>query len=205
MASSVKTGEDGNDDRRMASLARRAQTGDLSSFDELYSRTAPGLYAWAALRAPPDIDPGDILGEVWLRAIARLRTHDGGNYAFRAWLFGIAKNVLLQVLRTRRNEPATKKLGSGSMSGLDQVPDSVTSISQRLAREDTIERFLDYARRLDVADRDLLLYCAVEGETCTDAAIRLGLGSEAAAKRWQRLRAELRDKTWVHELLLELD
>lgn len=193
---------------RTAFLARGVQRGETAHFEELYARTAPALYAWAALRAPANVDPGDILGEVWLRAMERLRTHDGANHEFRAWIFGIAKNVLLQVLRVRRDD-RTARAGYGapgcSSNGIDQVPESVTSIGQRLAREDTVRCFVEYAQKLDAADRDLLVHCGVEGGTCTDAATRIGMGAEAASKRWQRLRAELRDKAWVRELLLEVD
>jgi len=193
---------------RTAFLARSVQRGELAHFEELYARTAPALYAWAALRAPANVDPGDILGEVWLRAVERLRTHDGANHEFRAWIFGIAKNVLLQVLRVRRDD-RTARYGHPtvgcSTNGIDQVPESVTSIGQRLAREDVVRCFVDYAHGLDVADRDLLVHCGVEGGTCTEAATRIGMGVEAAAKRWQRLRADLRDKSWVRELLLEID
>jgi RNA polymerase sigma factor (sigma-70 family) len=200
----------GDDDSgRTGFLARAVQQGDHERFDELYARTAPALYAWAVLRAPASVDAGDILGEVWLRAVERLRTHDGENYEFRAWIFGIAKNVLLQVLRTRGNDRTRLNSGCGanglSTNALEHIPESVTSISQRLAREDTVRRFLEYAQLLDTDDRDLLVHCGVEGNTCTEAARRLGLGDEVAAKRWQRLRVELRSRAWVRELLLVVE
>ncbi len=194
---------------RTAFLARGVQRGDRAHFEELYARTAPALYAWAVLRTPAGVDPGDLLGEVWLRAVERLRTHDGENHEFRAWIFGIAKNVLLQLLRARRNDRTQRRAGHGgsglSTNGLDQVPESVSSISQKLAREDSIRLFLEYAQRLDGTDRDLLVHCGIEGSSCNEAATRIGVGGEAAAKRWQRLRAELREKHWVRELLLEVD
>jgi RNA polymerase sigma factor (sigma-70 family) len=194
---------------RTAFLARAAQRGDFSVFEELYARTAPALYAWAVLRAPADVDAGDILGEVWLRAMERLHTHDGENHEFRAWIFGIAKHVLLQVLRARGNQRTSARFdrsaGWMSTNGLEQLPESVTSISQRLAREDTVLRFVEYAQRLDAADRDLLVHCGVEGGTCSEAATRMGLSNEAATKRWQRLRAELRDTGWVRSLLLVIE
>jgi RNA polymerase sigma-70 factor (ECF subfamily) len=209
MDSDVKRSAADEGPKHTAWLARAVQRGDVGRFDELYAHTAPALYAWAALRAPPSVDPGDILGEVWLRAIERLRSHDSENCEFRAWIFGIAKHVLLQVLRMRGRDRAPSRLGGGasggSSGGLDQLPDSVTSISQRLAHEDSMRCFLDYAKRLESTDRDLLVHCGVEGGTCRDAATRLGLTDEAATKRWQRLRVELRESPWVRGLLLPVE
>ena len=37
------------------------------------------------------------------------------------------------------------------------------------------------------------MHCGLEDMPCTLAAVRLGLGVEAVTKRWQRLRARLRE------------
>lgn len=202
MASAVN--EHGSDDEgRTAFLARCVQRGDRAKFEELYTRTAPALYAWASLRARPGVDVGDVVGEVWLRAYDRLRTHDGENHEFRAWIFGIAKNVMLQEWRTRLNARVVAENASDESTGrLCELPDSVTSVRETLARDDSIRRFVEYARGLDPVRRDLLLLCGLEGLPCTEAAVRLGIGAEAATKAWQRLRADLRERAWVRDLLL---
>jgi len=89
-----------------------------------------------------------------------------------------------------------------SRSRLDDCPQVVTSISARLARDEALNAFLDRARSLDPVDRELLVRCGLEGTDCTVAATRLGISSEAATKRWQRLRAELRATPWVLDLLV---
>jgi len=190
-------------------LARAAQGGDLARFELLYQRVAPSLYAWASLRVPRDIDSGDLLGDVWLRAVQSLRNHDAVNQEFRAWIFGIAKNVLYEALRQRARSRAhgvRPAIGAGSSlsagHGIEALPESVTSISRALARDESVQRFLEYCGRLDADDRGLLVHCALEGFTCVEAATRLGITSEAATKRWQRLRQQLREAGWVQELLL---
>lgn len=184
-------------------LARAVQRGDLSSFEELYARVAPALHTWASLRAPRGVDPGDIVGETWLRALRSLQTHESGDHGFRPWIFGVAKNVLLQTLRRLPLEPTQGHAGDGSVSrpALEDCPEAITSISARLARDDAMSAFLERARRFDPVDRELLVHCGLEGSVCEVAATRLGISSEAATKRWQRLRAELRTSSWVQELL----
>lgn len=187
-------------------LANAAQRGDRARFEELYRRVGPALYAWASLRVPRDVDSGDLLGDVWLHAVQCLPTHDSANQEFRAWIFGIAKNVLKETLRQRvraRAHGLQLPPGAGAAtSRIESVPESVTSISCRLARDESVQRFLEYCRRLEAEDRDLVVYCALEGFTCVEAATRMGISSEAATKRWQRLRAQLREAGWVKDLLL---
>jgi hypothetical protein len=43
----------------------------------------------------------------------------------------------------------------------------------------------------------LVIHCGLEGVPCTLAATRLGLGAEAATKRWQRLRSRLRTSAFA--------
>ena len=173
-------------------------------FEELYAEAAPALYAWAELRIRPPLrarlDPQDLLQEVWLRARRAFAGFDPRT-SFRAWAFRIGKNVLLEALRASQRERAADPTPQGPLLALDGIPQSVTSITQRIAREDSVRSFLEHARALDEVDRMLLVRCGLEQETCARAAVELGLGEDAAIKRWQRLRARLREAPWAKALL----
>jgi len=187
---------------RTESLVDSFRDGAQESFQLLYERLAPALYAWIVLRAPRGIEPGDLLGEVWLHAVRSLPRYDASRATFRAWLFGIAKKVLLHELR----ELDRRVLGRSSRDSsrrldLEGVPESVTSLSQRFERDDSMQRFLERIEALGQDERDLVVYCGLEGGTCGEAAVRMGLSEDAATKRWQRLRAELRSSDWAEALL----
>jgi len=178
------------------SLVDAYRTGAEGSFAQLYERLVPALYAWAALRAPRGVDPADLVGDVWLHAVRSMSRYDPARATFRAWLFGVAKKVLLRALRDlERAEP------HGERADVERVPDSVTSLSRRYERDDSMLRFLQRIEALEQEERDLVVYCGLEGFTCGEAAVRLGLSEAAATKRWQRLRAELRATEWVVGLL----
>lgn len=174
-------------------------------FQELYAEAAPALYAWAELRIRPPLrarlDPQDLLQEVWLRARRGFAGFEGDPPGFRAWTFRIGKNVLLEAVRATQRERATDDAPDSPLLALDGIPQSVTSITQRIAREDSVRAFLEHARALDEVDRMLLVHCALEQDTCAQAAVKLGLGEDAAIKRWQRLRAKLREAPWARALL----
>ncbi len=188
-------------------LAGRAWRGDERSFQVLYERIAPALYAWARLRIRPasrvHVDPQDLVQKVWLRAVQAFERFDPRSRSFRAWVFTIAKNILLECFRQLRNAPQGDPDAGPStrLRVLGSLPDEVTSITDRLARDESIQRFVDCVEKQDAEDRRILILCGLEGASSRDVAALLGLSTEAVAKRWQRLRARLREQPWARELL----
>lgn len=176
-------------------------------FERLYADVAPALYAWAELRIRPRmrvrLDPQDLVQEVWLRGLKNLSRFDDTQTTFRAWIFKIGKNVLLEAIRALQSDADANAMGvaTAKLLALDGVPQSVTSFTQRLASADSVREFLDHARELDEQDRMLLIHCGLEEETCADAAVKLGLSEDAAIKRWQRLKARLRERPWAQEFV----
>ncbi len=178
---------------KTAYLAAHAKAGQREAFDGLYQRVAPSLYAWAHHRmhgtARTACDPEDVIQEVWHRAYVSLDKYDPAVGTFRAWIFGLAKHVLLDVVRHAARLARAGRPGSRSSAfHWSQVDDGVTALSQRVARDDTVRQFLALVAELPQEDQELLVRCGLEGATCEEVGLRLGLGREAALKRWQRLR-----------------
>jgi RNA polymerase sigma factor (sigma-70 family) len=176
-------------------------------FEELYADVAPALYAWAELRIRPalrsKLEPQDLLQEVWLRGRNKFAGFDERSSGFRAWAFRIGKNILMEAMRASRNDPTPGPAWSSATGtlALDGIPESVTSFTQRLAREESLREFLLQAGSLEETDRMLLIHCGLEQEACATAAPKLGLSEDAAIKRWQRLKAKLREAPWSRALL----
>ncbi|MFY9340986.1 MAG: sigma-70 family RNA polymerase sigma factor [Planctomycetota bacterium] len=169
-----------------------------TDIDALHREYGVAVYAWASLRLGQRlrawITPEDLAQEVWMRAMKGASARDPEAGA-RAWLFTIAKHVLYEVHRSLQRERAQGAGGSTSrLLALDGVPAEVTSLTQRLARDEAVRGFLDRATTLDDDDRMLLIHVGLEGMPQAEAATRLGLSADAVSKRWQRLRDRLR--TW---------
>jgi RNA polymerase sigma factor (sigma-70 family) len=175
--------------------------------EELFHRLAPALIAWASLRIPQQIrtlvSPEDLAQEVWLRAARIYSTSfDPVSSSPRAWLFAVAKNVLLEAKRSALRLRERSADGSTSrLLALEEVPASISSFTKRLAREDSIQKFLARVAEMSEDERSLLLYCAMEGLSLREAAERLGIDLEAATKRWQRLRARIAEWPSSREFL----
>jgi len=175
-----------------------------ADIDTLHREYATAVYAWACLRVGQRlrawITPEDLAQEVWVRAMKAAPSRDP-NVAPRAWLFTIGKHVLYEVHRAVQRDRSEGAGGSTSrVLALDGVPADVTSLTQRLARDDAVRGFLARAEALDAGDRMLLIHVGLEGMPQPEAAARLGLSIDAAHKRWQRLRERLRSWPCVQHL-----
>lgn len=163
---------------------------------DLYTPLAPALHAWACVRLGADrarIAPEDLTQEVWLRAVEVFERFDGTRMPFRAWLFAVAKHVLLEV-RRRLERFQAEQGAHGSTTrllALDQVPLEVSTISRRLARDETVQQFVARVETLDQVERMTVVHCGLEGMPLAEAAARLGENATATAKRWQRLRERM--------------
>lgn len=175
--------------------------------EALYRDHAASVYAWACLRTEPKlrqwVAPEDLAQEIWVRATRAAPDRPAGGGPPRAWLFTIAKHVLYEVRRLAERQ-GREGASSGSTSrllALDNVPATVTSLTQRVSRDDTMREFLERAGKLDYEDRMLLIHVGLEAMPQTEAAARLGIGYEALAKRWQRLREQVQQWPTASALL----
>ncbi len=164
----------------------------------LYPPVAPALHAWACLRIRPDarrqLSPEDLTQEVWLRAFQVFASFDAAKCSFRAWLFMVAKHVLLEAQRrVRKSQREAAVMGNSTLlSALHDVPLEVTSITRRIAKDEQVQRFITLIDGLDEVDRMTVIHCGIEELSLADAAARLGESYAATAKRWQRLREQMR-------------
>jgi RNA polymerase sigma-70 factor, ECF subfamily len=180
-----------------SAVVRAVHEGDRARFQELYQRLAPALIAWADIRIPTNLrmslEPEDVAQEVWCRALRSFQGFDPAVTPFRAWLFTIAGNVLLEGFRRTRRHPRSPRTvtESSKVFDLEAVPADATSITRRAARDEDLARFIARVSTLAAEDRRLLVYRGLEALPHQDVARRLGITADSAMKRWQRLRAEL--------------
>lgn len=180
------------------SIARDARGGQSAKLGDLYSRVLPALYAWARLRIRPEyrrvLAAEDLVQEVWLRAAEAFASFDAARVSFRAWIFTVAKNVLFEVQRKafKQTREKTPEGSTARHEALNDVPDEVTSLTQRVQRDEGIRMFLDRVAELDDDDRKTLIHCGLEELSLREAAERLDVSRDALAKRWQRLRGRIR-------------
>lgn len=166
--------------------------------EELYRAEADRLVAWARIRIRPDqrglISPEDVAQDVWCRAVEKFATFDPAAGPFRAWILTVAKFVLAEATRRAFYLQRLKhEDGRSSMMRMrEQVPELVTTITSRAARNEAMTRLFAWVDALDEVDRQVFTLHFLEQMPQKELAPRLGMQPAAIAKRWERLRARLR-------------
>jgi RNA polymerase sigma factor (sigma-70 family) len=143
--------------------------------------------------------------EVWIRAVEIIDRYDPDKVNFRAWIFRVAKNVLLEAMRKLRADPRLRMDGGPStrLFVIENCPDNVTLMSARMRRDERIKIFTGYVEELESPDREILVHCGLEGLKAQEVADRLELNREAVIKRWQRLREALRNNGMLRGIIID--
>ncbi|GAC1456118.1 MAG: sigma-70 family RNA polymerase sigma factor [Candidatus Limnocylindrales bacterium] len=118
-----------------AELARRAATGDRRAFAALYERHLDAVYRYAFYRLRTDAEASDVTSDVFHRALVAMPTYEPRR-PFLAFLYGIARNVVTDRLR--------------SVRPVASFEDAIAHPSDAPSPDETVGR-LDDARRLRAA------------------------------------------------------
>lgn len=86
-----------------AAVLPAARTGADWAWAEIYTTLAPPLLGY--LSAGGAADPEDLLGEVFAQMVRDLPRFDGGESAFKAWVFTIAHHRLVDARRYSGRRP----------------------------------------------------------------------------------------------------
>lgn len=119
------------EDQSFESVLGAARAGADWAWAEIYREQSPAVLGY--LRARRAADPEDLLGETFLQVVRDLPRFEGGEGAFRAWIFSIAHHRLLDAGRRARRrpriEPATQ-VEEHHVVG-DGEEEALTSIAER--------------------------------------------------------------------------
>ena len=142
------------------------------------------LHAFILPRAESPAVADDLTQEVFLRAIAQ-----GERFTRienpRAWLFRVARNVLIDHVRCQR---PTAQLPD-DLALADTETDTVDLLTECVGRN---------LARLNAADRDIIECCDLKQQTVKDYAQQKNLSLPAAKSRLLRARQRLRDSIVLH-------
>lgn len=89
-----------------------ARAGDGRAFDALFSAWNGRLSGFVRARGVADVD--GVVNDVFLRAFSSLGSFSGDEGAFRAWLFRIARNRVIDEYRKAGRSVETVELGEAS-------------------------------------------------------------------------------------------
>ena len=139
-------------------LAVRCQLGEPEAFDELVARWHVPLWTYARRITGSDDAAADAVQDAWLRALRGLpRLREPAR--IRAWLFGIARRVLMDRLRAQYAAPTVVDLDPeeihGALEPAGDAGEQSAALQAGLDRLPVLERetlVLFYLRELSLAE-----------------------------------------------------
>ncbi|MGO4461012.1 RNA polymerase sigma factor [Streptomyces sp. M-16] len=160
---------------------------DHQLFAEIYDAHAGAVYAHAIRMTADRAGAEDIVSLTFLEAW-RLRDSFDRVTSHRAWLFGIATNVIRNTRRTaRRHSDAMARLPPPGT-----VPDPADTVVSRITDADRASAALAVLNRLRRTDREILVLHVWSGLSHDEVAQACGVSVGTVRSRLSRARARLR-------------
>jgi RNA polymerase sigma-70 factor (ECF subfamily) len=163
------------EDSDLAAIAR-AQAGDADGFRTLVERHSRSVFRLAYRMTGNRQDAEDVVQETFLRAFRQLPAFEA-RCAFSSWVYRIAANYALDLIRSRRRrqEPGTPEPDPlGSLPAADPQPD-------RLVFSGEVRRRVEYAMSLLTGqERAAFVMRHHEGLATEEIGEMLGIGAGAA-------------------------
>jgi RNA polymerase sigma-70 factor (ECF subfamily) len=85
-----------------APLVQRAKSGDSEAFAQLYDAYIARVYRYVYFRVTDDHAAEDLTSQVFLKAWENLDRYQTGSSPFVAWLYTIARNLVIDYYRTKK-------------------------------------------------------------------------------------------------------
>jgi RNA polymerase sigma-70 factor (ECF subfamily) len=144
---------------RLGEAIASAQAGDPAGFQALLDAYGRRLYGYF-LRATGDHhDAEDLLSEMSLRLVRRLKSYDEKG-RFEPWLFRIAANLVRDRIRRRRARPAPLSLSAPAEDGRalgERVAGEGEAVSGPLEAAEEAQALHRALDRLDERTREMIL------------------------------------------------
>jgi RNA polymerase sigma-70 factor (ECF subfamily) len=157
----------------------------VDEFVRLFWRHGPAVHAYLSRRVGHQ-QADDLLEEVWVRAFGSRDRYDDRRPAL-AWLYGIARNVLLGHFRSQHSTAAAD-IGQRDLG----EPDPWDAVDDRLDAWRTVSGLGDALVALSGEEREVLLLVAWEQLTSAEVAVVLDIPKGTARSRLHRARVQLR-------------
>jgi len=160
-------------------------------FGKLFDEHAGALHRYLARRVGPTI-ADDLVSDAFLTALRQRHAYDPARAGFRAWLYGIASNL---VRRHVRDE--LRALRASARLSVDAPSDGLAgAVAERLDARARVARLAGALAALSAEDREVLLLTSWAGLSPAEIAAALDIPAGTVrsrlhrARRWLRANAE---------------
>jgi RNA polymerase sigma-70 factor, ECF subfamily len=161
------------------------QSGNEDAFAELYRRYHAGIFRYAWQMSGSRSTAEDILQEVFLTFIQKMRAYDRSRGSLSSYLYGIARNMVMRWLEENQVKVVT------SNEEQHEVIDPVTNPLAELSRGESIRRVRMAIMSLPARYREVIVLCELQEVAYSGAAEVIGCSIGTVRSRLHRARALL--------------
>ena len=115
-------------------LVSKAKLGDQTAFAQLYRLHVQSVYRYLAYRLRDNATAEDLTAEVFVRALRKIGDFEWRGVDFSAWLLRIARNILLDHVKSSGSRLEVVGIAPGDMPE-SATPGSDLEVIDRLDRE----------------------------------------------------------------------
>lgn len=196
--------------REIEVLVERARQGDRAAFGQLVDEYKDKIYNYVARMLNDPYEAEDVTQEAFLRAYKSLPRFRGAS-SFHTWLYRIASNLAIDVVRKRKRQEPTfsldEPLESDDGEYERELPDETGGPEERTSTRETrvaVRRaIMDLPEKL----RDVMILYELQGETYEDIAgildVPLGTVKSRLFNARNRLKESLEELVEAGELEVE--
>jgi RNA polymerase sigma-70 factor (ECF subfamily) len=196
--------------REIEMLVERARQGDRAAFGQLVDEYKDKIYNYVARMLNDPYEAEDVTQEAFLRAYRSLPRFRGAS-SFHTWLYRIASNLAIDVVRKRKRQEPTfsldEPLESDDGEYERELPDETGGPEDRTSTRETrvaVRRaIMDLPEKL----RDVMILYELQGETYEDIAgildVPLGTVKSRLFNARNRLKESLEELVEAGELEVE--
>ena len=180
---------DATDEALMQSFAR----GHVNSFEQLYDRHETGVWRFVFRSVQNQAVADDLVQELWF-AVARTATSYEPTAKFKTWLFTMARNRVIDHVRTAKNHAnidAENDEGESVFS--DLAADSRLGPLRQVSSRQQAKALLDAIEQLPFAQREAFMLQAEAGMDVQEIARTTGVSFETAKSRLRYARSRLKE------------
>jgi RNA polymerase sigma factor (sigma-70 family) len=169
-------------------LAIRCQLGEPAAFDELVERWHKPLWRYIRRISDRDDVADELLQETWLRVlrgIVQLRNPRD----LTAWMFGIARRVLMDRLRDKYKQPVS----------MEESFEAASFSSEEVNDGEDIEELLHEVNQLSWPQRELLTLYYLDGLSVDEISRVLNVATGTVKSRLYNARKTLKQRILKEE------
>jgi RNA polymerase sigma-70 factor (ECF subfamily) len=156
----------GTDETGIDRLVAAAKTGDTEAFGAIFDTYHDGVYRYVASRVGRPSDAEDLTQLVFVKALEALPRYEARGIPFGGWLFRLARNTVIDHLRTRREHAV--------LEALAERPDEGPGPEDVAATRQDIEAVGAALAELTEEQRDAIALRFFAGLSAREAGIAMG-------------------------------